>query len=622
MIGLCFIGEKKSLLSKLFGRKKKKKQEEKKCEAPVTTTTSSAEYATFSAQFPPPEWQWYRDQVEKQERTQNWLSQQQGSAPDRRADHHGNSRDTTGSSSSDYICPQQLFPRYQPYEVPRRRPMKAQLSPCKEDDGDHYCQIDMRFEESLRNLRASTLPPEACYDRNVLDKNSECNYERPKNTVQPKADTLPEKQRTEENHHMYRRYSESHRRRPDISDRIRARRHSGDRKQLLVPANQLHGNSPKTEASIMPNVPSFPYHAKQKLSDHRVSEPMFSSTPLGLQRDPGETIHNNTIDELFNEKTQEHSHNHRKSSRHRHRHSFAYSHHNYPQNDISYEYHGKLPKKSSIKALSRDSGVNCIGLEQKGQGKSKSRDKNGRSMELLTKHSRSGSHNNVKQNNAAVQPSAKTHSNGNEVICVAEINNCVPPEARGAIPVEAFVPASVQEEDTGMDGDVDSFIDESEQSYDTVIDSRTYNSKRVDDLCEHVRNVNLVDSGFSSPRNIDCQGLSNPTYGRHSETQGCDEGSHHSSSSSGKRSKHRTAHPSKNRVKDPSMYERSDLIVLNNTKPVHRDQNVLSRNVRNQVPWCHSGNAPLAPETMRLDSKSPVPFQFNFDGDYQVVGVV
>ncbi|PVD37893.1 hypothetical protein C0Q70_00495 [Pomacea canaliculata] len=72
-------GEKISLFSKIFGRKKKKHTD-----AGTATSTSSGggnqstevEYATFSAQFPPPEWVWYQQQLERQKRTEEWVSQQ------------------------------------------------------------------------------------------------------------------------------------------------------------------------------------------------------------------------------------------------------------------------------------------------------------------------------------------------------------------------------------------------------------------------------------------------------------------------------------------------------------------------------------------------------------------
>ena len=61
-----FPGEKTTLFGKLFGRYKKK-----------ASPSKEVEYATFSAQFPPPEWQWYQQQLEKQRRTEKWINEQQ-----------------------------------------------------------------------------------------------------------------------------------------------------------------------------------------------------------------------------------------------------------------------------------------------------------------------------------------------------------------------------------------------------------------------------------------------------------------------------------------------------------------------------------------------------------------
>ena len=49
-------GEKTSLLSKLFGRNKKKVGGSESS----SSNGEGPEYATFSAQFPPPEWEWYQ----------------------------------------------------------------------------------------------------------------------------------------------------------------------------------------------------------------------------------------------------------------------------------------------------------------------------------------------------------------------------------------------------------------------------------------------------------------------------------------------------------------------------------------------------------------------------------
>ena len=79
-------GEKQSVLKKLFGRNKTqqndKKNRSKDSETYTSVTNSSTEHqqetanseekhevelATFSAQFPPPEWQWYESQQNHQQ---------------------------------------------------------------------------------------------------------------------------------------------------------------------------------------------------------------------------------------------------------------------------------------------------------------------------------------------------------------------------------------------------------------------------------------------------------------------------------------------------------------------------------------------------------------------------
>lgn len=57
-----------SLLAKLFGRQKKK--------STAPSPSKDLEYTTFSAQFPPPEWNWYQQQQDKHHRTERWVTDQ------------------------------------------------------------------------------------------------------------------------------------------------------------------------------------------------------------------------------------------------------------------------------------------------------------------------------------------------------------------------------------------------------------------------------------------------------------------------------------------------------------------------------------------------------------------
>lgn len=60
---ICYFpGEKTSLFTKIFGRGKSRRSAtiDEGEETPAPTET---EYATFSAQFPPPEWAWYENQT-------------------------------------------------------------------------------------------------------------------------------------------------------------------------------------------------------------------------------------------------------------------------------------------------------------------------------------------------------------------------------------------------------------------------------------------------------------------------------------------------------------------------------------------------------------------------------
>ena len=80
-------GEKQSMLKKLFGRNKHQQQEKKNLnkdsppklygidsveQETSTNEVKEVELVTFSAQFPPPEWQWYESQQQQTQPPGKW----------------------------------------------------------------------------------------------------------------------------------------------------------------------------------------------------------------------------------------------------------------------------------------------------------------------------------------------------------------------------------------------------------------------------------------------------------------------------------------------------------------------------------------------------------------------
>ena len=518
-------------MSKIFGRSKKKKKQSQSASEPTKKPVSlpssepkktslpaaqESEYATFSGQFPPPEWVWYENQVEKQDRTYAWLRHQRG-------DKQG-----LQDTESNYMNMRtgQLFQGNQGKQGNQGHPRL----PCVDEDG-HYCQIEF-------SQQGSTLPSLQHQNPSIIS-NSEL-YLEPQSLLKQEVVYTNYGNYVDfpaEDQYVRRRHSESHKRRS--KHHHNAHRHSGEWRQSLV------SNGTKEDAID----PSYPYHIPNK------NAPQFSSTPKVHQHhknqhhDDIDTLHNNTIDESYAGRVVSRGREHHKKSHSRHRNSHHYKS---QQNDISYEYNGKRSRKKLHKAVSRDSGVNCLGVDAlkarnaqpvsnvKVQSASIINDGNAGDDELevsftptpgdsgysdgqkdITPDNKLGKENGnvegcMENVNTIDKLDLNEQDSCNQVVCVADINYCAPkyiltdqihdcvcecePEENVCMETKQEVENNQQEVDgcdVSYEGDLDSVIEESEQSYETVIESP---AMKQNNLCQKVTELNLGDSGFSSPR--------------------------------------------------------------------------------------------------------------------------
>ena len=136
-------------------------------------------------------------------------------------------------------------------------------------------------------------------------------------------------------------------------------------------ANGAHGETPGYRSRLS----SLPARLTPQQPHSDSVHPMFSSTPRwtgpyleGLDESQIDT----TVDQLHTEATDPYmkrnsvrkSHKSKRKQHHEIKSTFNPT---YQSEDISSEYQGRLPKKNSAIGVSRDSGVNCIGLESNKQ---------------------------------------------------------------------------------------------------------------------------------------------------------------------------------------------------------------------------------------------------------------
>lgn len=604
-------------MSKLFGRSKKKETASEPAKKPVV------EYATFSAQFPPPEWIWYQQQLDRQLRTESWVQQQVAKAG---TWHYLNKLSSESPSSSVHLGPN---------SVPERMSMMPVSKPSQ-----HF--------ETKFGLGASR----------KMNKKSHKHKDRLPVVI---ANTPTESTRIEvDQKHTYK----------------------NSLGQTNIKLSSLPTRMSPSGEVLHSNYVTHPMLSSTPRFSHSCDGHGAASQAAQTAQHEGENKEKSSKQEKSKAVRRSHrskrrSHHDRHSSYHpSSRHISGLSNPSaLPdtlENDISYEYHGQLPNKNDAVGRSHSSGVNCIGLET-GQGRH-SKDHRQRSSSYRHTVTAEDGHHKTSQrshsyrhvvNDKDRQTTKDASSHGHIYANVHASEDTRPklPERThrhrqdhctdqgdretdihfSSQPPPQYsldLPESDRRSEHGSDrgtltstssqgqSSLDSAIDgteSSEHSLGTVINTRPVINKQLEKLATDVQQMSLGDSGFSSPRVSDSMseaknGLSNGHMTREQNGFLCNNlKSDIQLNNSGKLEDF--SDDSFDRISSDRLYENvriSQKEVLNNMKYLHKEINVSSQNLN--VPNMSQDSS--SSSVLEFDPKQSVAKKFNFEGDFHVVGVV
>ncbi|RUS89838.1 hypothetical protein EGW08_002368 [Elysia chlorotica] len=321
------------------------------------------EYATFSAQFPPPEWMWYQQQLEKQKRTENWVTHQTSKAS------------TTVGGPQTATLPGS--------KVTSRPPVPTKMLP-------NYASGHRKSLISLHHGQDNYVPMGTIHATGEHARQHGPDVVRVGGTHPIRSDNLYESFRNPlpplpkpRDHH--------HRKSRDFDSKKshlphQHHHHAQDQRQSEYDVIDNPGDvTPLHTSNVYHSVsalsPVIPFNDDSstyaKLTKQQPQLGPLHSTPrVNMSGQTERTAYrvegHEARDRIYGPPSHGH-HRHRssKSQRSRRKAQRIYSYYTGgggAGSDISYEYKGKLPNKNSSRAQSRDSGVNCVGLgKPKGQ---------------------------------------------------------------------------------------------------------------------------------------------------------------------------------------------------------------------------------------------------------------